>query len=149
MLARKYLQGDIVEHSLSETRYKILLIHAESDEATIIPEDEICWGNENAQKVPLAELNLVKPSIHTSRPFKPVREMSEHEMREHIRLLREGRFESIGYKKKKKRKTKTRTKETEFDKLRAKYPDYPDLAISMMVKHGEETALAMLGKGGE
>ena len=150
-LARKFLPGDVVSHTLKPFQYKIVWINYNKDEAGIC-KNETPTRKVGADVVPLAELELVKPSIHAERPFKPIKDMSEAELWEHVRLLRKGRQESVvamstgssGKSKSKSKKTKTKTK-SKTAKLKEKYPDLPDSVYDQMLKQGEKTICTLMG----
>lgn len=134
-LARKFILGDLVKHTLTDMTYRIAWIDHNSLEAGIISQ-EAKYNAWEGKVVSLAELELVEPSVHVQRPLKPVSEMSEPEMREHIRLLREGRQEALqnyfsdvakNYNKKSKSSTTTkpkRTVETLMDKYDLEDKDF-------------------------
>lgn len=144
-LARKFLVGDIVKHK--DSSYKLQWVNYDNNQCGII-KSETAYGATAGKVVDISEIELIEPTIHKQRPLKPVSEMSTDELREHVRLLREGRQESIinMRREKKKRKTKSKSKKkSKTQKLKEKYPDLPDKAIKMMMKQGEETACELLG----
>lgn len=144
-LANKFILGDIVEHTISNGRYRITWIDHDDERAGIVRVEKE-YGHWEGKEVPLAELKLIKPSIHIDRPLKPVSEMTEDELREHVRLLREGRQEALSSsksktsKKKSKSTKKKKKKASKLTKLKKKYPDQSDEVLETVADMGEDWA---------
>lgn len=124
-IARKFIVGDLVKHTLTDDIYRITWIAHGDDKAGIVKKEKR-YGAWEGKEVPLVELTLVKPSVHTSRPLKPVNDMTTEELREHVRLLREGRHEALVNRSessgKSKRKRKSKSKSTNKNKSKTSEP---------------------------
>lgn len=147
----KFIVGDKVKHTLEEVVYAIKWIDYNDSKAGIVRTERVN-GLSTGKTVPLAELEMVEPSVHIDRPLKPISKMSKEELRKHVRLLREGRREVFvntslgksGGKKKKKAKKKKRKKkkkkQNKLDKLRKKYPDLNEEKLKSVAEMGEDWA---------
>ncbi len=149
MKVNKFIIGDVVKYKNKQLR--IQWINHNKQEAGCIV-NESTSGNLIGETIPLDKLELVKSSLHTQRPLKPISKMTEDELREHVRLLREGRHEEIvnGYHMRK-RKSKKKKPSGKLDKLKKKY-GVPDKVAKQMLKHGEKDVCLLMGieykKGG-
>lgn len=94
MLMNKFIVGDIVKCAVTDTIYRINWINHERMNAGCSTQ-ESRTGEWTGNVYQLAELEMVTPSIHIRRPLKPINEMTEDELREQVRILREGRQESL------------------------------------------------------
>ena len=142
----KFIVGDIVEDTLG-SQGRISWLDYDEHKAGVVSKEN-AYGHWEGGVKPLAELKLVEPSVHVNRPLKPINEMDESELREHVRLLREGRQESIvrvnekssGSKSKKKKRKKKKKKKSKRAKLKEKYPDLDSDKLEAVVDMGEDWA---------